>query len=365
MSVIELQINDKKNHNYKKKEDELKETPGLVDLQVNGFGGVDFNTPGLSPELFKYSLEKMLASGVSTCLPTIVTGSEKNMKSCLSGLETFRESIPFAKAMIAGYHLEGPFISKLDGFSGCHPVQHICEVNHEMFLRLQEAARGNIRMVTLAPELKGSIEFIEKLVEEEILVALGHTNACNEKIQQAVDVGASISTHLGNGTASKLNKNKNPIIAQLSEDNLYASFIADGFHLPPAVLKVYLRAKGSDRIILVTDATAGASAPPGKYKFGELELFLGHEPVILNQETLRPLGSTVTLDQCVRNVINWYDVSLLEAVKWAGVNPENLLKSSQTSTFFSKNEKKVWWQEEEGGWHVRKAQCGDFFFQSD
>ena len=361
MPVIELPIGDNEDH-YIKKMNKLEETSGLVDLQVNGFGGVDFNTPGLSPELFQSSLEKMLASGVLTCLPTIITGSEKHMKSCLSDLEKCRESIPLAKLMIFGYHLEGPFLSKLEGFSGCHSTQHMKNVDYDMFLRLQEASKGNIRMVTLAPEIEGSIAFIEKLVSDEIIVALGHTNACNEKINRAVDAGASISTHLGNGTAAKLNKNNNPIFAQLSEDKLSASFIADGFHLSPEILKVYLRAKGSDRIILITDATAGASASPGRYRFGDLELSVGLEPVILHKETSRPIGSAVTLDQCVRNVMNWYGTSLSEAVKWAGINALQLLKTSKKLAFFENNGKKVWWEEKDDGFYVKKAQCGNFIY---
>jgi len=362
MNDIEIPIKENKDHYTQKKENQLVETPGLVDLQVNGFGGVDFNTPGISPELFQRSLEAILSSGVLTFLPTIITGSEKHMKNCLSEIEKFRDSMPLAKSMIAGYHIEGPFLSKLKGFSGCHPTKHMCDVDHEMFLRLQEAAGGNIRMVTLAPEIEGSIEFINKLVCDEIIPAIGHTNASSEKIRIAVDAGASISTHLGNGTASKLNKNKNPIFAQLSEDKLFASFIADGFHIPPDVLKTYLRAKGSKKSILVTDSTAGASAPPGKYKFGNLEFLVGSEPLILDKDTSRPIGSVVSLDQCVRNVMNWYGTSLSESVKWAGTNAKQLLTSSKTSTFFANNEKKVWWEEEEEGWYVKKIQCGEFFY---
>ena len=147
-----------------------------------------------------------------------------------------------------------------------------------------------------------------------------------------------------------------------NSNKLFASFIADGIHLTKEALKVYLRAKGSDKIILVTDATSGSSAPPGNYKFGELELCINSESVILDQETLRPLGSIVTLDQCVRNVINWYGVSLLEAVKWSGINAKNLLRKSKTLTNIKNDRKKIWWKQASNGWYVKKAQCGDFIF---
>ena len=197
----------------KSNEKEFKETLGLVDLQVNGFGGVDFNSPDLTPEKLQKSLEAILSTGVLTFLPTIITESETHLKICLSNLEYCRKELPLADLMIAGYHLEGPFISNLRGFSGCHPIQHICEVDQEMFFRLQEAAGGNILLVTLAPEINGSIPFIEKLSGEGIIVALGHTNASSEIIREAVESGALLSTHLGNGTSPKLLKNNNPIIS--------------------------------------------------------------------------------------------------------------------------------------------------------
>ena len=345
-----------------KNADKWVKTPGLVDLQVNGFGGVDFNTPGITLDSLEHSLEAMLASGVTTCLPTIITASEIHLKRCLADLETARNSSALAKTMIAGYHLEGPFLSKLPGFSGCHPVQEMGAVNPKLFLGLQDAAGGNIRLLTLAPEVDGALAFIEKLVSDGIIVALGHTAAGIDKIREAVEAGATLSTHLGNGTSSELRKNDNPIMAQLGEDQLSASFIADGYHLSPEILKVYLRAKCSERVVLITDATAGASAVPGSYRLGSLELLLGSDPVIYDQQTSRPVGSAVTLDQCVRNVMRWYDISLEEAISWAAVNPIKILSKSQATKFLAENERHVWWKEEKDGWIVKAAQSGKFLY---
>ena len=345
-----------------KNADKWVKTPGLVDLQVNGFGGVDFNTPGITLDSLEHSLEAMLASGVTTCLPTIITASEIHLKRCLADLETARNSSALAKTMIAGYHLEGPFLSTLPGFSGCHPVQEMGAVNPKLFLGLQDAAGGNIRLLTLAPEVDGALAFIEKLVSDGIIVALGHTAAGIDKIREAVEAGATLSTHLGNGTSSELRKNDNPIMAQLGEDQLSASFIADGYHLSPEILKVYLRAKCSERVVLITDATAGASAVPGRYRLGALELLLGSDPVIYDQQTSRPVGSAVTLDQCVRNVMRWYDISLEEAVSWAGGNPLKLLSTSQATKFLAESERHVWWKEEKDGWIVKAAQSGKFLY---
>ena len=345
-------------------ESQITKTPGLVDLQVNGFAGVDFNTPGITAQTLQKALEAILASGVTTCLPTLITASEEHLKSCFSDLENSRQSCQLAKMMIDGYHLEGPFISPHPGFYGCHPVEAIGDVDQDMFWRLQETAGGRICLVTLAPELNGAISFIEHLVSQGIIVAIGHTSAGLEKIREAVEAGAMLSTHLGNGTRAELSKNNNPIIAQLSEDNLSASFISDGYHLSPEVLKVYLRAKESKRTILITDATAGAAAEPGIYQLGDLELFLESEPVVYNKKNSRPTGSAVTMDQCVRNVMQWYKVPLDEAVTWAGFNPMQLLKSSKASKTYTEHDNSVWWEENDGEWYVKAARSGLFLYQS-
>jgi len=345
-------------------ESQITKTPGLVDLQVNGFAGVDFNTPGITAQTLQKALEAILASGVTTCLPTLITASEEHLKSCFSDLENSRQSCQLAKMMIAGYHLEGPFISPHHGFSGCHPVEAIRDVDQDMFLRLQETAGGRICLVTLAPEVNGAIPFIEYLVSQGVIVAIGHTAAGPEKIREAVEAGAMLSTHLGNGTRAELSKNNNPIVSQLSEDKLSASFIADGYHLSPEVLKVYLRAKESKRTILITDATAGAAAEPGIYQLGDLELFLESEPVVYNKKTSRPTGSAVTMDQCVRNVMQWYKIPLDEVVTWAGFNPMQLLKSSKVSEIFTEHNNSVWWEENKGEWNVKAALSGTFLYKS-
>ena len=343
---------------------QITKTSGLVDLQVNGFAGVDFNTPGITGETLKKSLQTMLSLGVTTCLPTLITSSEEHLKSCFRDLENSRKSCKLAKTMIAGYHLEGPFISPHPGFSGWHPVDKIRDADQEMFLRLQEAADGRISLVTLAPEVNGAIPFIKNLVSQGIIVAIGHTSAGSEKIREAVEAGAMLSTHLGNGTSTELSKNNNPIISQLSEDRLSASFIADGYHISQETLKVYLRAKESKRTILITDATAGAAAKPGIYQLGEMELHLDHEPVVYNKKNSRPAGSAVTLDQCVRNVMKWYNVSLDEAVSWAGLNPLQLLKSSSASDINLENNNSVWWEENDGIWYVKASRSGTFLYES-
>lgn len=299
-------------------------TGGLVDLQVNGFAGVDFNTPGLTAADLDRALRAMLATGVTRCLPTVITGPEADLAACLTALEAARVETPLGQ-MVLGYHLEGPFLSAAEGFRGCHPEACMRPASIELFDRLQSAAGGRIRLVTVAPEIPGALALIEALAGRGIVVALGHTAADRATLRAAVDRGARLSTHLGNGTAAMLKKSDNPIMSQLADDRLHASFIADGAHISPDYLKVYVRAKGLARSILVTDATAGAAAPPGEYRMGAVPLHRGAEPVIRLAGTPYLAGSALTMDQAVRNAMAWLELDLDGAVALGRRQPLALL----------------------------------------
>ena len=171
--------------------------------------------------------------------------------------------------------MEGPYISPEDGARGAHPRAHVVAARREDFERRQEAARGRIVLVTLAPEVEGAIALIEWLVTTGVRVAIGHTSATGDQIAAAVSAGATLSTHLGNGCPSILPRHPNVIWDQLAADGLLASVIVDGHHLPPATVKSIVRAKGVDRMILVTDATAAAGSRPGRYRLGDVECELG------------------------------------------------------------------------------------------
>ena len=344
------------------KSEKTRKTQGMLDLQVNGFGGIDYNNSNLDPEDFEKSLQKMLATGVTSCLPTLISASETHLKSCFQALEKGRQNSELAQTMVIGYHLEGPFLSPEEGSRGCHPAEVMRGADLDYFEQLQEAAGGMIGMVTVAPEIEGTLSFIEQLSSKGIIVALGHTSAGIDLIRQAADCGAVLSTHLGNGTASMLSKHDNPILAQLSEDRLSASFITDGYHLSREQLQLYLRAKGPDRTILVTDATSAAAAAPGVYGLGPMTLERQQEPVALSPDTGRPAGSAVTLDQCLQNVINWFDLSLEDAISWASDNPRKILGNSSSENEFSNQ----WinWKKMEGMWKVMEVQTGKFKIQN-
>jgi N-acetylglucosamine-6-phosphate deacetylase len=226
---------------------------------------------------------------------------------------------------MAGFHLEGPWISSAPGPLGAHPREHVRPAEIEEFKVLQEAASGNIRLVTLAPEITGALVMIEYLTREGVRVSIGHSGADASQIRDAVAAGATLSTHLGNAAPGELPRRQNLIFAQLAADELSASFIADDFHLTPEFLKVAVRAKGTDRTILVTDAVPPAGCPPGIYRCGPLEVELTAAGRVELTPTRRLAGSALRLDQAIGNLIRLTGVSLADAVKAATVNPARAL----------------------------------------
>jgi N-acetylglucosamine-6-phosphate deacetylase len=189
------------------------------------------------------------------------------------------------------------------------------------FRRMQEAARGLIRLVTLAPEWPQAPRYIEALTQEGVVAAIGHTKASGEQIAAAVEAGASMSTHLGNGAHYVLPRHPNYIWDQLAEDRLSAGFIVDGIHLSASYLKVALRAKGVERSVLVTDATSPAACPPGRYRLGEQEVDLTEDHRVVLAGQTRLAGSALRMDRGVENLMRLAGLTLAEAVTLATVNP--------------------------------------------
>ncbi len=291
------------------------ESPGFFDLQVNGFAGVDFNTPGCTGEQLQHSTEAMRETGVTRYLPTLITSSFDRFASCAKAL------LDFAHPAIAGLHMEGPYISADDGPRGAHPREHVVSASIEDFNHRQDAARGRIVLVTLAPEAEGALRLIEYLVQSNIRVAIGHTAASAEQIRDAIKAGATLSTHLGNGCANLVPRHPNMIWEQLAADELLASFIVDGHHLPAATVKAMIRAKSPSRSILVTDATAAAMSPPGYYRIGEAKIELSPSGRVAEPGATNLAGSSLTMDQAVANSIRFAGVSIDEALAMACTQP--------------------------------------------
>lgn len=239
--------------------------PGLVDLQVNGYGGLDFNQPPLATDLVARLTTLLWQEGVTTYLPTIITNTDAAITASVQAVAAARQTDPLLAATIPGIHLEGPFISPEDGARGAHPKAAVTAPDWEQFCRWQEAAEGLIRLVTLSPEWPNANDFIARCVAAGIVVAIGHTAATAAQIDAAVAAGATLSTHFGNGSHPLLPRHDNYLWAQLANDDLTLSLIGDGWHLPDTILRVALRVKG-ERAFLVSDAVALAGLPPGTYE---------------------------------------------------------------------------------------------------
>lgn len=296
-------------------------TPGLIDLQVNGFAGIDFNSGSVTPAEIDHALEAMLATGVTICLPTIITAHQAELDQRFRALDAAISASRLGPLMCPGYHLEGPFLNPSSGYAGCHPPEAMTPADPGLVERLESRLTRPILMVTLAPEIEGAQALISALTKAGRIVAIGHSAADFDQVASAAAAGATLSTHLGNGMPQQLHKLVNPIFAQLAEDRLWASFIADGIHLHPKALRSLLRAKGFDRSILVTDAVSAAASLPGSYPFAGMTVELREDGSVRQPGAANLAGSALCLDQAVRNLVAWEMASALEAVAMASDHP--------------------------------------------
>ena len=294
--------------------------PGLIDLQVNGFAGVDYCAPEASLESIEHSLRELFACGVTRCYPTVITGGRDEMLGALRNLNRARTTLRHGRAM-EGFHVEGPHISPHDGPRGAHPQRHVRPPDFAEFERWQEAAEGNVRLVTLSPEWPEAPAYIEKLAGRGVVVAIGHMQATSEQIEAAISAGATLSTHLGNGAHAMLPRHPNYLWQQMAEDRLAASFIVDGIHLGRDFLNVALRSKGIERSILITDAVMPAGCAPGPYMLGEVEVELRPEGRVTLRGGDRLAGSALRMDRGVENLMRLAGLSLREALAMATRNP--------------------------------------------
>ena len=299
----------------------------FFDVQVNGFAGVDFNSPGLSSDAIWHAMTKLREKGVVFFCPTVITHSFEHLADCLGALDRVCQE-PSVASCIPAIHLEGPWISREDGPRGAHPLEHARNADWEEFLRLQESAGGRIGMVTLAPEVPEALAVIERLVAAGIVVAIGHTAASPDTIRQAVQAGARMCTHLGNGSHLQLPRHHNYVWEQLAADDLWASFIVDGHHLPPSVVKCMVRAKGTQRSILTSDAISAAGMPPGRYRLGAVDIVVQPDYRAERADGAGSgilAGSAIDLLRGVENVIRFAGVSVSEAIAMASTNPGRLM----------------------------------------
>ncbi len=274
--------------------------PGFVDLQVNGYLGVDFTDPALTPERCAHACRELLRQGTAAFLPTVITAPNAVYRPNLALLADCIEADEFAGRLL-GIHVEGPFLSDQPGAVGAHDPAHVRPASPEAFERMQAWARGHIRMVTLAAEADGAAELCRALVEQGIVVSLGHQLATPDDLARLADAGARALTHLGNGMPNTVPRHDNPLLAGLAEDRLLALIIADGHHLPAHVVRVILRCKGVEGVILTSDAAPIAGCPPGTYDALGNRAILTPEGRFYNLDQGHLVGSSFTLLRCA----NW------------------------------------------------------------
>jgi N-acetylglucosamine-6-phosphate deacetylase len=301
--------------------------PGLVDLQINGFRGLDFNKLPLAEDLPGRVTRELWKEGVTSYFATVITNSPEAIEACVRAIARGCERDLDAKAGIAGIHLEGPFISPEDGPRGAHDRAFVRPPDLDLFHRWQEGAGGRIRLVTLSPEWPGACPFIEVCVKEGVTVSIGHTAATPGQIRDAVAAGASMSTHLGNGSHLTLPRHPNYVWEQLAQDGLAACFIADGFHLPDSVIKVILRVKGRNAM-MASDAVYLSGLPSGTY-----DTHIGGKVELTPEGRLHLAGDARLLAGSVRMIVSGVDhlvrtglAGLGEAWEMASTRPAARMK---------------------------------------
>jgi N-acetylglucosamine-6-phosphate deacetylase len=302
-------------------------SPGLIDLQVNGYGGADVNLDHPDPEAIHSLTRKMIATGVTTYLPTIITASEAKITTALGAVAEARRRSRLVADAVPYVHVEGPNISPAEGYRGAHPKEHVRPPSLAEFAHWQQASGGLVGMVTLSPHWEGVEDYISRLSSGGVHVAIGHTDATPEQIRRAVDAGARLSTHLGNGSAGMIPRHANALWPQLADDRLTATLIADGHHLPGDMLKTILRAKGTERCILVSDAVSVAGLPPGRYETpvgGKVELHENGRLSLAGTEFLA--GAALPLKDGIPRVISCAGISLAEALRMATENPGRFVR---------------------------------------
>ncbi len=306
--------------------------PALFDLQINGYRGIWFGQPGLTAQQVIDTLLPHYRYGITRICPTLITNSFDNL---LNGFEAIRlacEQNASVARMVPGCHLEGPYISPEDGPRGAHARKHVRPADWDEFSKFQESSGNRIRLVTVAPEVPGALEFIRQAVRSGVRIAIGHTGATPDEIQAGVDAGATLSTHLGNGAHGMIRRHPNYIWEQLAEPRLTPSIITDGHHLPASVVRTIIKTKGIDHTIITCDAAGLAGSPVGRYVIEgiEVEVLTDGRIVVAGQQQMLA-GSSLETDHCVSTAIDMAGISLKEALDMAGRNPARALGFDEIS----------------------------------
>lgn len=315
-------------NNQAPKEDRKQQiiAPGFFDIQINGFGGVDFNSLKTTPKDILNITNNLNRKGTLKYLPTIITNTFENILSLLETIKIARETYSECESSIVGVHLEGPFLSREDGPRGAHPLSAICPPDWKMVEAWQKASGNLIKIITLSPEYDTAEEVISYCCQQDIKVSIGHTSANRDQILSAVNAGATLSTHLGNGSHTMLPRHNNYIWNQLASDQLYCSIIGDGIHLPKDVLKCFFAIK-QDKAILISDSSEIAGLKPGIYEshIGGVVLLTAENRLCMADNPELLAGSAATLFDEIRYLTTNQINSLKNCLLMATVRPAKFL----------------------------------------
>jgi N-acetylglucosamine-6-phosphate deacetylase len=254
--------------------------PSLFDVQVNGFGGIDFQQDDLTARQILTAANHLRLAGCLRFVPTLITERWPKMTSRLRRLVALKSEWPELESAIAGWHVEGPFLSTEPGFHGAHDPSKMCNPSPEKIAELKAIAGSDPLLLTLAPERPGSIEAIRFAVSIGIKVSLGHTNASAEVLRQAVEAGATGFTHLGNGCPRELDRTDNILWRVFETPGLKVGLIPDGIHVSAPLFRLMHRVLPQDSIYYTSDAMSAAGMPPGRYPLGPLALEVGEDQVV-------------------------------------------------------------------------------------
>ena len=303
----------------------------MVDLQVNGYRGINFSDISLTRDDFVQACLGVFEAGTTAFLPTIIT----------SAVEVYEHNLPIMAAVmdneefrgrLLGIHVEGPFISSEAGARGAHPPEQTRRPDVDFLDKLIDLAKAKVRLLTISAELEGADTLARHARSRDVTVSLGHQMATDADLRRLVEAGAKSLTHLGNGVPAMLDRHENPIWAGLANDDLVAMIITDGHHLPAPVLKTIIRAKGVDRCVVVSDASSLAGLGPGTYDFLGDQVILEENGLLHSPQTGYLAGSSSTMVECMNylaslNVVSADELAMMgfcNPLKLIGLSPEDV-----------------------------------------
>ncbi|MCE9589644.1 MAG: N-acetylglucosamine-6-phosphate deacetylase [Planctomycetes bacterium] len=298
----------------------------LIDIQINGYAGIDFNGDLLNEAQLKIVADKLVAGGVRAILVTLITDDVEKIEARLRNFVKLIDAVPAWRKLMPAFHIEGPCLSPVDGYRGAHPLEKIAPADPSIFKRLMDAAPGRVAMVTLAPEVDPGMKTLRWLVENGVVVAIGHTNASMDQLKEAESAGATLFTHLGNGCAHLVDRHDNVINRALSLEKLKYSLIPDGHHLPWFLIRNWIKIAGIERLVFTTDCISAADAPPGRYRIGPWDVEVGANKRVQPPGKNHLAGSALTMREAYENGVKHLGLTAAQAQALCADQPGALIR---------------------------------------